>query len=205
MARKGGRKIKPTSWVWADSPDPKPPSHSKKRKSSRQKKSGFQFSFWNTAIAILAIFCLVFIASTVHQYWRGGTRIAGRINAPTPPSLLIDYNEEIPLAPVEVEVLNGCGVQGLAFQFTDFLRDHQVDVIRTENANRFDYETTVIIQRNEFVESSYLIADLLKIPRNDTLRIILQPDLSLETDVTLILGKDYPEIKPFQEFLSKQP
>ena len=205
MVRKGRSKVKPRSWVWADAPGKKTVSHTSKRKVSRRKKSGFHFNTWNTAIAILTIFCLGFIASTVQRYWRGGTRFGDSVDAVTPPRMMIDFDEQIPWSPVEVEVLNGCGVQGLGLQFTDFLRSNQIDVIRTENASRFDYETTIIIQRNEFMESSYRIAELLKIPRSDTLRIILQPDLSLETDVTLILGKDYPEIKPFQEFLSKQP
>lgn len=122
-----------------------------------------------------------------------------------PPSLIIDYEEESPFSSVEVEVLNGCGVQGLAQQFTDFLRSHGVDVIKTENADRFEYQKTLIIQRNQFVESSYRIAELLDIPKSDTTRMLIQPDLSLETDVSLIIGKDYTRIGPFQDFLSTLP
>lgn len=149
--------------------------------------------------------CLVFIASVVHRYWRGGTPVQSGPGASPPPDLIIDLREESIENPIEVEVLNGCGMQGLGQQFTDFLRSHQIDVVKTENADHFQYEKTVIIQRNQYVESSYFIADILKIPKNDTTRILIQPDLSLETDVTLIVGKDYANIKPFQDYLSKHP
>jgi len=164
-----------------------------------------KFSAWNTAIAILSLICLAFVTSIVHRYWRGGTHIETPVFSPSPPNLTIDYHEQSTFTSIEVEILNGCGVKGIAQQFTDFLRSHQIDVVRTENANHFDYETTFIIQRNQFVESSYRIAELLKIPKSDTTRILIQPDLSLEADVTLIIGKDYTHLRSFQEFLSKQP
>ena len=38
----------------------------------------------------------------------------------------------------QVEVLNGCGVPGVANQFTDFLRSRGYDVVRFTNAQRYD-------------------------------------------------------------------
>ena len=113
--------------------------------------------------------------------------------------------EESPFSTIEVEVLNGCGVAGIAHRFTDFLRSYHFDVIRADNADRFDYETTQIIQRSERMESAYRLAEVLGIPKSDTTKIRIKPDLSLATDVTLIIGKDYNTIKPFQKFLRTQP
>ncbi|MFQ6675994.1 MAG: LytR C-terminal domain-containing protein [Fidelibacterota bacterium] len=155
-------------------------------------------------IAVLGLILLVFAVSTVHRYWRGGSILADR-GSPFPPRLIIDYREEVPTPVMEVEVLNGCGVYGLAARFTDFLRSRGFDVVNSDNADSFDYPATVIIQRSERVESSYRMAELLGIPKGDTTRILVQPDLSLATDVTVILGKDYRDIKPFREFLSSQP
>ena len=88
---------------------------------------------------------------------------------------------------------------------TDFLRTRYIDVVKTENADHFDYATTLIIQRNQFMENSYKLAELLNISKKDTTRLMFQPDLSLAADITLIIGKDYAQIKPLKIFLSRQP
>lgn len=153
---------------------------------------------------LLALICVAFIVSIIQRQWRGGSLMADR-SLSSPPGLLIDYRDESPVSAIEVEVLNGCGIPGLAQKFTDFLRTRQVDVINSDNADHFDYEKTLIIQRNQFVERSYRMAEILSIPKSDTTRILIRPDLSLATDVTVILGKDYNQIKPFRQFLSRQP
>ncbi|MEE9168047.1 MAG: LytR C-terminal domain-containing protein [Candidatus Neomarinimicrobiota bacterium] len=188
MAVKRGRKKKPSS-----------------RKKSRRTPAQSIFSFQNTAILLLSLACVAFVTSILHRYFRGGTPVGSELFSSSPPGLSVNYEEAPPLSAIEVEVLNGCGVQGLGQQFTDFLRSHQVDVVKTENAGGFDYEKTLIIQRNEIMGNSYRIAELLNIPKSDTTRLLIQPDLSLETDVTLIIGKDYTTIEPLQEFLSTPP
>lgn len=55
------------------------------------------------------------------------------------------------------------------------------------------------------MENSYKLAELLNISKKDTTRLMFQPDLSLAADITLIIGKDYTQIKPLKEFLSRQP
>lgn len=157
------------------------------------------------AIAVLALVALVFVVSLVQRTWRGGSVLADRSGSPFPPRLTVDYREQVPVSPLEVEVLNGCGVYGLAGRFTDFLRSKGFDVVNSDNADNFDYPATLIIQRSERVESSYRMAELFNIPKGDTARILVRPDLSLATDVTVILGKDYKDIKSFREFMSTRP
>ncbi|MFQ6616204.1 MAG: LytR C-terminal domain-containing protein [Fidelibacterota bacterium] len=181
---------------------------------ARKGRSTRRTTWLDLTIAFLGLVFLVFVISMVQRTWRGGSiplaegpgpggRDSG--SSPFPPRLIVDYREEVPASPMEVEVLNGCGVYGLAAGFTDFLRTEGFDVVNSGNANNFDYPATLIIQRSERVESSYRMAELLNIPKSDTTRILVRPDLSLATDVTVILGRDYKDIKPFRQFLSTRP
>ena len=93
--------------------------------------------------------------------------------------------------------MNGCGIKGIAARTADFLRTHQVDVVRSDNADRYDYPNTVIISRNENVESLKAVSRSFGIAMNDETHILIVPDESLGVDVTVILGKDiydFPEL-----------
>ena len=64
------------------------------------------------------------------------------------PRLAVDVFEKNPIQNIKVEVLNGCGIKGIAAKTADFLRLYQVDVVRSDNADRYDYPNTIIIARN---------------------------------------------------------
>ena len=66
-------------------------------------------------------------------------------------------------------------------------------------------KSSTLVQRNEFMENSYKLAELLNISKQDTTRLMFQPDLSLAADITVIIGKDYKKIEPLKKFLSRQP
>ncbi|MCH8010845.1 MAG: LytR C-terminal domain-containing protein [Candidatus Marinimicrobia bacterium] len=180
-------------------------AHNSRRSRLRKRRDGFQRFFTNVFISVLSLIFLAFLVSIFQKYWRGGDAIAGNNLDITPPKLIVEYYADSPISSIEVEVLNGCGIKGAAHRFTDFLRFHQVDVVNADDADHYDYETTIIIQRNQFIERSYRIAELLQIPKSDTVRIRIEPDLSLSADVTVILGKDYKKIRPFLAYLKTQP
>jgi hypothetical protein len=46
---------------------------------------------------------------------------------------------EKPSEIIQVEVLNGCGVTGVADRFTDFLRSEKFDVVKTDNYVTYRY------------------------------------------------------------------
>ncbi|MAG21280.1 MAG: LytR C-terminal domain-containing protein [Candidatus Marinimicrobia bacterium] len=188
MAKRDARKTKPA-----------------RRSRSSTKKRNRQTQILNSAIVVLSVTCLAFVTSIVQRHIRGGELIEELTRDLSPPNLSVENYEQSSLSEIEVEVLNGCGVKGAAQQMTDFLRTRYIDVVKTENADHFDYATTLIIQRNQFMENSYKLAELLNISKKDTTRLMFQPDLSLAADITLIIGKDYAQIKPLKIFLSRQP
>ena len=78
---------------------------------------------------------------------------------------------EHPNQSTEVEVLNGCGVANLAARTTDFLRSKNFDVVFEGNMENQQYQHTLIIQRNEKVESLIKIADSFDIDYTDSTHI----------------------------------
>ena len=55
-----------------------------------------------------------------------------------------------PIKDIKVEILNGCGIKGIAAKTSEYLRlKYRIDVVRSDNADKYDYSKTVIIGRNE--------------------------------------------------------
>ena len=173
-----------------------------RRKSTSKKKS--LVSGANVALVLLSITSVAFVASVVNRHMRGGMTIQD-FRQEAPPALTVAAYDNSLLRDIEVEVLNGCGINGLAQQFTDYLRDKHLDVIRTEDADNFHYDKTIVILRRDEFEKVAQVAKLLDISPRDSIRVFVDPDGSLLTDVTIVIGSDYLNISPVQRFLASQP
>ena len=112
---------------------------------------------------------------------------------------------EHPNQSIEVEVLNGCGVPYLAAQTTDYLRSKHFDVVFSGNARNQQYQHTLIILRNEKVESFIKIANSFDIDYTDITHIQVTPDESLCLDVTVIMGADYRKFAELIKHISNSP
>lgn len=88
-------------------------------------------------------------------------------------------------ARIRVEVKNGTGVSGAAERTTAFLRGRGFDVVDFGNAERFDHERTIVIDRvGDAVRAREVAAALQGVPiRNE-------PDSTLFLDVTVVIGED---------------
>lgn len=103
--------------------------------------------------------------------------------------LLIDSTQ----ARIQVEVLNGCGVSGIADKLTDYLRVNKVDVVNLGNYRSFEIESSIIISRNGKIKNAEKVAALVGLDENS---IIQQLNSDYLLDVTFILGKDYRNLIP---------
>lgn len=110
--------------------------------------------------------------------------------------------EEIkpPIKPVkqktQVEVLNGCGVAGIAKDVTDFLREAGVDVVYLGNHKNFNVTASQVVDRSGNTDEAGEIADMLGI---DEKEVISEVDKSKQLQASIILGKDYKNLKPFKK------
>ena len=96
---------------------------------------------------------------------------------------------------IEIKVLNGCGIPGLAAIYTDFLRDEGMDVISSENADNFHYSNTLVISRFTDMERAKFVSNILGL---DESQIIDAPDTGMYLDATVIIGSDYDQLESFE-------
>jgi hypothetical protein len=96
---------------------------------------------------------------------------------------------------IQVDVLNGCGVGGVADRFTDFLRSKNIDVVGIKNYISFDVDETMVIDRTGNEANAKKVADLLGIKKDN---IITQLNKDYFIDVSIIVGRDYFNLTPFK-------
>ena len=103
---------------------------------------------------------------------------------------------EISEAEMKVEVLNGCGVSGIADKLTEYLRANKVDVVNLGNYRSFEVEHSIIISRNQKIKNARNIAALIGLDED---AIIQQSNADYLLDITFILGKDYRNLIPLKK------
>ncbi len=102
-----------------------------------------------------------------------------------------DNSKKVLSTPVQVEVLNGCGIAGAADNVTNFLRDRKFDVVQMGNYRTFDIDESIVIDRKGNMKTAENIADSLGINK---LNVIQQVNKNYLLDVSIIVGKDYKKL-----------
>lgn len=93
---------------------------------------------------------------------------------------------------IQMEVLNGCGVPGLAGEFTTALRRNGFDVVETGNFENFDMQNTVLISRTLNDKNAQRVAESLGIhPKN----VFTEASEDYYLDATIVIGSDYKSLK----------
>ncbi len=169
-----------------------------RKKGPRPKKNTHSQSLTlNAAIGIVGVLLLGFIYSFSRNVSHIGIPIEVTFPKIAVQTLAVDVYMENTIQDIKVEVLNGCGIKGIAARTADFLRANHVDVVRSDNADNHNYPNTIIISRNENIESLKAVSRSFGIALDDKTHILIDPDESLGVDVTVILGKDiydFPEL-----------
>ena len=157
----------------------------------------------NSAIAVLSLLLVAFIFSFSERQIQSGVPI--EVKFPTmsdTPKLATEIYESNPVMDIQIEILNGCGEPGLAAKFSDLLRNFRVDVVRSENADHFDYDNTILIQRNDNIFGMKHVASALGFDINNTDQVITAADPNLDVDITLVIGKDFRSISSIKSYLN---
>lgn len=89
---------------------------------------------------------------------------------------------------IQIEVLNGCGVAGLANRFTSALRKNGFDVVETGNFDNFDVDETLVIARTFKRENAMRVAEALGVSEKN---IIIEASDDFYLDATVVIGSDY--------------
>jgi hypothetical protein len=89
---------------------------------------------------------------------------------------------------IHVEVLNGCGTDGIARRVGTHLRSQGFDVMTLGNADHFTYPESMVIDRVGKPAYARQVAEALGVP-NVIQQIV--PDPFRIEEVTVIIGRDY--------------
>lgn len=97
---------------------------------------------------------------------------------------------------IQLDVQNGSGENGAASRITDYLRKNSIDVVEIGNYKSSDVDRTLVIDRCGDNAKARKVAQILGLSEKN---IIQQTNNSLYLDVTVIIGKDFKDLKPFLE------
>ena len=164
------------------------------KKKSRRHKSNSPYNDLplDIAIGIVGILLLSFIYSFSKKTTHSGVPVDVTFpNLQEPRILAKEVYQNNPIQNIKIEVLNGCGIKGVAAKTSEYLRlNHRIDVIKSDNADRYDYPNTLIIGRNENLEKIKWVSKSFGVSVDNKNIVKHEPDESLGIDVTVILGKD---------------
>ena len=96
---------------------------------------------------------------------------------------------------IQLDVLNGCGLPGAGTSVTAYLRARGFDVVEYRNYRNFDVRESLVIDRAGNRENAEKVAYALGIGRGN---IIQQINQDYYVDVSVLVGRDYPTLKPSQ-------
>jgi hypothetical protein len=96
---------------------------------------------------------------------------------------------------IQLDVLNGCGAPGAGTSATAYLRARGFDVVEYRNYRSFDVRESLVIDRAGNRENAEKVAYALGIRKGN---IIQQINQDYYVDVSVLIGRDYPALKPSQ-------
>ncbi len=132
----------------------------------------------------LSIFLFVFALSLAARYLIAPP-IESQLDAETP-----KFSAE---EAIQVQVLNACGVSGLAAKARDYLRKRGFDVVEIGNYKEY-CDTSFVIDRVGDIKSARKTAYAMGINENS---ITTDIDSSMYLRCAVVIGKDYKTLKPF--------
>ncbi len=162
---------------------------SPRRPYKRSQNKTLKERFLTTAIWGLSLINITLIFSLISNFFvTEGETVLGT-NPPKPP-----VEEKV----ITLEVLNGCGVQGIANEIGQYLRNKNFDFVDVGNyEGGWDLEQTLVLDRVS-LESKYAkkVAKELGVNKN---QVAPQLEDSVQLMVTVIIGTDYKKLKVYKE------
>jgi hypothetical protein len=93
---------------------------------------------------------------------------------------------ENPSFDIRIQVLNGCGTEGVAEEVASCLRDAGFDIVGTGNADAFDYQHTLVIDRCGSMDKAIKVGKVLQCEK-----VMVQRIAAPAGDVAVVVGSDW--------------
>jgi hypothetical protein len=174
----------------------------KKQDNSKKSKSFFKVLFW---IIVVAAICWY---AYFNFYLPSDSDEMVILDSSTTESTIIkadtikEHVFKKPEKKIKIEILNGCGVTGIAKIFKSYLRQQGFDVVNTENYRilgkiNWNLQNSKVIDQIGKIDNANSVAQSLGIDEKFVSSVKNQSPIC---DVTVVIGKDFKEIKGFKEF-----
>lgn len=96
--------------------------------------------------------------------------------------------------PLQINVLNGCGINGVGTTMTKYSRKLGYDVVEMGNYKTFDVEQSIIIDRSGKMNEAQELALSLGIDKKNVIQQFSNDQL---VSASIVIGKDYKSLKPW--------
>jgi len=164
-----------------------------KRRQGRGTSPSLKEKFQTTAIWGLGLINLALIFSLLSNFMAAPneTPLSSGLNNAT-------ENRPATQEPITVEVLNACGAPGIANEVTQFLRNHNFDVVNVGNySGGWNLDNTLVLDRVSLSRKNALaVASVLDVNEN---QVVPELEESIQLKVTVLIGKDYRKLKLFSD------
>jgi len=147
--------------------------------------------FLNITIIILGAVCVYLIFSLVTSTFLNKNKSGKDFKDSTKTTVTNQPNLSI-----QVDVQNGTGENRIGAAFRDYLKKKGYDVVNLDNYKSNDVERTIIIDRTGDTRKAQRIAEVLGVSGRN---IIQQINRDLYLDATIVIGKDYQDLKPYTD------
>lgn len=111
---------------------------------------------------------------------------------PVEETALLDETPVVEWSKIRIDVLNGCGVRGIAAQVQTWLKRNGYRIRLTENADRHDYKKSLIQDRSGNMAAARELALVLNIDQSQIIELDGSP--SPFVDLTVVIGEDYKRL-----------
>jgi hypothetical protein len=145
--------------------------------------TGIQRNLLNAAVVLLVIF--------------NGMQLYGIVSrsAATPASSERSLTDTTH-SPLQINVLNGCGVSGVGSRMTAFCRASGYDVVEMGNYKSFDVEHSIVIDRSGKTNEAVRLAAALGISKEN---VVQQFSSDQMVAASVVIGKDFQSLTPWKQ------
>ena len=147
----------------------------------------------NVSIVIIAALCLYFAYSLIMN--SSGSKTRGDLKEGN--DTLKKQVTNQPNLSIQINILNATGENRIGARFRDYLKQKGFDVVDMGNY-KTDVEKSMVLDLCGDINKAKRVADALGISQRN---VIQQLDKTKFIDATVLIGKDYTELKPFIEKL----
>lgn len=97
--------------------------------------------------------------------------------------------------PIQINILNGCGVSGVGSTMTKYCRQLGYDVVEMGNYKKFDLEHSIVIDRSGKTNEAQQLAAQLGIERKN---VVQQFNNDQMVSASVVIGKDFKSLTPWK-------